>query len=332
MNNETKEIFYNHHNETDDIANYFFIFEFNNSEIKNIISSLYEGMEFYFPKIYSSQMFYIKGKQNYYYLKLENNYTFIYNYIYGSYLDYNVMKFEINSSYELFHFITEKNSRGKPYSVDIYSYYAGTIVFGALDNIEWLFIMQFEYNMRNKGIIELKSGETRNQIIENGHFPLYYYLNIKNNEYINIDINLGLKFIDSDLWTTNFDINGYILNEDNMKRKINGEYIKLENPIKGNYSNKYNVGLLQVNQEKKYNDSNYLLIEILNKDTLNINSSILIEFITKENHEDIYFMPINQYIIETFNGNNHTIRDKNDYHIFVNQREIFKIIIELSPE
>ena len=330
--NETKEIFYNHHNETDDIANFYFIFEFNNSEIKSIISSLYEGMQLYFLNIYSSQMFYIKDNETQYFFRLEKNYTLIYNYIYGSYVNINYMYFNYQDIEEMPFIITEKNSRGKPVSIDLHFHDVGSIILLILDNIEWLFTFQLEYNMRNKGIIELKSGETRNQIMETGYFPLYYYLKIKNNDYINIDINLGLKYLNSTLWTTNFEINGYIFDEDTIKRKINGEYINLEKPIKGNYSNKYNVGLLQINQEKKYNDSNYLLIEIMNKDSLNINSSILIEFIIKENHEEIYFMPINQYIIESFDGNNDTIRYNNDYHIFVNQRAKYTVIIEFSPE
>ena len=43
--------------------------------------------------------------------------------------------------------------------------------------------------MQNKGIIEVKSGEARSQIIENGYFPLYYYLKIKDQNDINIDVN-----------------------------------------------------------------------------------------------------------------------------------------------
>ena len=43
-------------------------------------------------------------------------------------------------------------------------------------------------------------------------------------------------------------------------------------------------------------------------------------------------MPINQYIIETFDDNNNEIRDENKYHIFVNQKGNYEVWIELSPE
>ena len=63
-----------------------------------------------------------------------------------------------------------------------------------------------------------------------------------------------------------------------------------------------------------------------------INSPLLVELIVKEYNGDIYFLPINQYIIETFDDYNNTIRDKNKYHIFVNQKGNDEVWIELSPE
>ena len=37
--------------------------------------------------------------------------------------------------------------------------------------------------MRNKGVTEIESGETRSQVMESGTFPLYYYLKLKNEDY-----------------------------------------------------------------------------------------------------------------------------------------------------
>ena len=186
--------------------------------------------------------------------------------------------------------------------------------------------------MRNKGIIEIKSEETRNQIIRSGHFPLYYYLKIQNDDYININVNIGLNNLDNTYLDNNFEIKGYILDEDTINRKINGEYIQLGEPIYGYYSNKFNTGIVQVNKEKKYNDSNYLLIEIINIEKFKINSFLLVQIVTKENNKETYFMPIYQYLIETFNDINDTIRNKNKYHIYVNQRGDGPIFIEMSPE
>ena len=196
---------------------------------------------------------------------------------------------------------------------------------------EWIFVLKLEYNMRNKGIIEIKSGEARSQIIESGNFPLYYYLKIEVEDYIHLDVNLRLNSFDDSVMKNKFDINGYLVNEDTIKRKINEEYIQLPTAIKGYYSNMYKVGLLEINQRKIYDDNNYLLIEIMNNNTINISSSILVDFIIKENNQDIYFMPINEYIIETFNDFNGTIRDKNNYQLFINQKETSQIVLEISP-
>ena len=116
-----------------------------------------------------------------------------------------------------------------------------------------------------------------------------------------------------------------------IKRKINGEYIQLNNPINGYYSNKFKVGLLEVNQNKTDNN-NYLLIEIANIELRVINSYLLVEFVTREYHQDVYFMPINQYIIETFDDKNNLTRAENKYQIYVSQRATSQVMIELSPE
>ena len=131
--------------------------------------------------------------------------------------------------------------------------------------------------------------------MRSGHFPLYYYLKIKNEDYINININLRLNSYDDSIMKNFFDIKGYLLNEENFKRKINGEYIQLQNPINGTYSNIFKIGLLEINQKKVNDNDDYLLIEIINNDKLDISSLLLVELVTKENNQDIYFMPINHF-------------------------------------
>ena len=85
------------------------------------------------------------------------------------------------------------------------------------------------------------------------------------------------------------------------------------------------------NNTLEYNYS-YVLIEIINLNNPDINSNLLVELIVKEYYEDVYFMPINQYMIETFNGANGTIRSENKYHIFVDMRDDSQVFIDLSPE
>ena len=76
----------------------------------------------------------------------------------------------------------------------------------------------------------------------------------------------------------------------------------------------FKAGLLQVNQ-KIDNNKNYILIEISSKDQLSFNSYILLEIVTKEYNDNIYFLPINQYIIETFDGENNETRTENKYYL-----------------
>ena len=183
--------------------------------------------------------------------------------------------------------------------------------------------------MNNKGIEEIKSGETKSQFIIDGYFPFYYYLKIKNKTHINVDINIRLNSYNETLLENNFEIKGYILNEDKIKRKINGEYIRLEHPIKGYYSHIFKVGLLQVNQ-KIENENNYLLIEIQTKNQVEIISYLLVELVTKENNDDYFFIPINQYVIETFDGENNETRRENKYYLSSSEKYYDQVLIELS--
>ena len=83
-NNETKDIFYIYHcNNTNEIDYYIFTFEFNNNEIKSIISTFIDNIKYYYPHIYSSQMFYIISFNKTSLYNVNNKYTLIYKYIYG---------------------------------------------------------------------------------------------------------------------------------------------------------------------------------------------------------------------------------------------------------
>ena len=335
IENEASEIFFVYYapNNQDDTNNgidcIFFTFEFRNSKIKDITSSLVDSITDYYPQIYSSQMFYNIGFYKKCLYNVSNNYTLIYKFIngtdyYNGWVDINFLNYKT--------FFANRNFRGKPYAFDIDSE-TTEIVHRVSEGGEYLIIIKLEYIMRNKGIIEIQSGETRSQIMKSGSFPLYYYLRLKDKDYVNIDVNLRLNSFDDSVMKNNFDILGYLLDEDTIKRKINGEYIQLSNPINGIYSNKFKLGLLEVNKKKTQdNSNNYLLIEIRNMDTARINSYLLVELVTREYNQEIYFLPINQYIFETFDGDNDQIREYNKYNIFVSMRIKDHVMIELSPE
>ena len=325
---EEKKFIFIYNDFSNDVDYYFFKFEFSNQKIKNIISSFCENIETISPQIYSSQMFYFFNFSKMYQFELKNNYTLNYKYIYGT---LNVSGFMDISFLKYITFFTNRNFRGKPFAIDLGKENPNITI--RMTNAELFFYFRLEYNMQNKGVEEIKSGETKSQIMTKGNFPLYYYLKITDEFYINLDINLRLNSYDDSVLKNNFDINGYLLDEDSMKRKINGEFINLPKAIKGMYSNKYKVGLIQVNQMRsKNNNDSYLLIEIMNNDQNFINSELLVELVAKENKPGFYFLPINQYIIETFDGENNTIREKNQYYMNINQIGANQVLLELSPE
>ena len=328
VSNEEKEFVYVYNEINNDINYFLFKFEFENSEIKNIISSLRDTISDLSLQIYSSQMFYIHNFEKIFHFKLKNNYTLIYNYIFGADKKAGQMKMPFLNNKT---FYSNGNFKGKPFELDINHNISNISVKIITDDL--MFFFQLQYNMINKGIIEIKSGETKNQIISNGAFPLYYYLKIKNQNYINVEVNLRLNSYDDTVMKNDFNIKGYLLDDDTIKRKINGEYIQLINPIEGYYSNILKVGLIKINQNKENcNNCNYLLIAITSLQDLYINTDILVELVSKEYSSEYYFLPINQYIMESFDGDNSLILDKKQYYMSIKQRGEDQILIELSVE
>ena len=322
--NEPKEFIFLKNDGVNDAANYLFKYEFKNNEIRNLLSSFSDKIEEFFPQIYSPQMFYFYNFNKTTKFNVQNNYTLNYKYIHGitGWIDLSFLG-------NIQHFHSNKNFKGRPFSfpIDKNTTY---IKYYLKVNGEIIFYFQLIYNRKNKAIEEIKSGETISQIMNNNYFPLYYYLECKNKSYANIDVNLRLSSYNETAMQNIFEIKGYMLDEDTIKRKINGEYIQPKEALFGNYSDKFRVGFLQVNQAIIKNQY-FLLIEIINKDVSYITSYLLVDLATKEYSGEIYFMPINQYLIETFNDTNTTIRKENQYFINVNQRESSDIILEFSP-
>ena len=308
-----------------DVDFYLFKLEFPNDEIKDIKSSFTDTIEELYPQIYTMQMFYISNvsllsKTNYF-SNLVNNYTLKYQYVNGNGGKVNVslLNFQVFSS--------SRNFKGKPLEFPLES--DTTNVTCLTENKNYVYFLELIYNMKNKGVKEVKSGETISNFINGGHFPLYYYLKIKNEKYINVDINIRLNSYNDSLLHNEFTINGYVFNEEIIKRKINGEFINLINPIKGNYSDAFKLGLLQINRKIEDNN-NYILIEIINDGNINIDSFMLLEIVTKEYNDDEYFLPVNQYIFETFDGENDEIRTENKYYLSSKEKGGDLALLEIS--
>jgi hypothetical protein len=126
---------------------------------------------------------------------------------------------------------------------------------------KFIYYIELKHNLQSQEIEELKQGKPLVKFTNKTFFPLYFSYKIQNTIYININVNLK---INEDIKTENYDyiINGYIINEDTINRKTNGEYVEIPAPTKGNYSNAYGIGLLQINETNNSIDTQYLLIEI----------------------------------------------------------------------
>jgi hypothetical protein len=172
-----------------------------------------------------------------------------------------------------------RNFRGKPIGIQV-SDKTKNMSFTGFSSFYYIFYMKLNYKIKENGIEEVISGETKSAIMTEGHFPLYYYLDLKKKTNINVDINIRLNSYDDSLLRNDFEIKGYIVGEDIIQRKIKGEYIDFKGyeNILGTFIEGYNFGLLQIN--KNYiNENDFILISITNKDKEYFNSSLLVEIV-----------------------------------------------------
>ena len=288
---------------SEDIDYYIFKFEFQNGELKNIISAFYIDKTALYPQIYSYQMFY--EEQALFNLNLKDYYTLYYQQIYG---EMNTITFTISDSRERYF----SNTLKKPlsYSIDPKTTYITFI--GLRTNI--VSFMKLKYNKQQKVIEEIKSGEALNQLINEKNFPLYFYVKAKNTNYINIGISFKIIRQDNETELNNYELKGYILDEKTIQRKINGEYIILNSPINGQYSDTLKFGFLQINQNA-VNNNNYILIEIKSLNKNDCESYFLVELVAKEYNQGTFFLPMNQYMFEKFDIENNDALTENKYYL-----------------
>ena len=317
-----------------EISHFIFRFEFSEGGIKNIISSFSYKSNEHFPQIYTSRMYFLYDKDLYFNYSLINNYKLVYQWLNGckGNIKLNLLGFENN-------IYSSRNFRGKPMVIPVTNEHKYMIF--EVSKTEFIFYFKLNYNMRNKGMEEIISGESRSEIINHANFPLFYYLNLRKKEDINVDINIRINSYSFFEFKNNFEIKGYIVDKDVINKKKKGKLIVLkeEDGIIGTYCEWFGLGLLKLNK-KSIKDNEYLLISISNKGKSIINNSyVIVEIVNKEyfGNYDAYFMPINQYMIETFQINENKTRAYNKYYIDVNDkyRHDYKndsdVFIEFSP-
>ena len=331
-NVEMKYIYINENNNIN-INKFLFKFEFREGGIKSIISTFTDKSKYDFPQIYSTKMYYINQNNIHFNYSLKHNYSLTYKWIGGQTGLINISEFEHS-------FLTNKNFRGKSIVVKFSNQTKEMTIDSSKGYLIFSIMLNYIKNTQKMRAEEIKLGEVRSEIIKEGCFPLYYYLNLKNKKIVNVDINIRINSYNFLLVKNNYEIKGYILNEDSINKIIKGEDIQLKNEksINGTYIEIYGLGFLQINKND-IKDNDYVLISINNKDQKYFNSTLLIEIVSKEYYEKLeeYFLPINKYLIESFNINDISKRTINKYFLDMNDQynpnfnNNSNIIIEFSP-
>ena len=213
-----------------------FKFEFEDNNPKNILSTFSNENNLNYPQIYSPKLYRLLfNTSNVFNYNLNSGNCFlIFKLIYGS----GIISFENYPTIDI-----NENFIGKPI----------TIHFSEIQNIyfknnkegNFIFYTKLNYVNQKSNIKEINYDESMNELFFNVKFPIFYY--IKYNNQDNIDINFRIikkKDINS---TIDIKISGYALNSDMLKRKLNGEFIELKEPIIGKYDKSFKNGLLQIN-------------------------------------------------------------------------------------
>jgi hypothetical protein len=104
---------------------------------------------------------------------------------------------------------SSRNFRGKPIAIQVSNKHK--LMKFTVTGKEFIFYYKLNYNMINKGVEEIIIDETRSEIINNAHFPLYYYINLRKKEDINLDINVRINSYNFLELKNDFEIKGYII-------------------------------------------------------------------------------------------------------------------------
>ena len=297
-----------------------FKFEFEDNKPKNILSTFSNEKDLNYPQIYSPKLYTIFNASKLFNYNLNNGNCFlIFELIYGR----GIIFFDNYPTIDM-----NENFIGKPI----------TIQFSEVKNIycksnkeeNFIFYLKLKYINQKSNIKEINYDESLNELLFNIQFPIFYY--IKYNNQDNIDINFRIINTKDINTTTNIKISGYALNQDKLKRKLNGEFIELKEPIIGKYDKSFKNGLLQINETiiNKYFKNygmEYILIKIDADNYENfICNSLSVEIIAMSKNNGSYLIPVNQYIMGYISFNKIIYLIKNNV-----MDKKTDIIIEFSP-
>ena len=203
---------------------------------------------------------------------------------------------------------------------------------------EFTYYIQLITSLKIIEIEELKQGKPLIKFMNKTSFPLYYYYKIRDKKYININANLRFNE-DNKFENYNYSVKGYIIDEDTLNKKIDGENIITPTPYEGKYSEAYGITYLQVNKimaEEDFLKQQYLFIVLEKNGDMQDESNLslfFIETMVKE-YDDIneFFLPKHIYFIDTFDNAKNQIREENRYYIFNPKGNTIQPVIELSSQ
>ena len=304
-----------------DLQSILFEFEFEDNKPKTILSMFTNDKDISSPKFYSSQIYILFNSSKEFNFNFNyENCLLIFKFISGSgtISSGGYSKIEANS-----------NNFGKPITIPISK--VKKIIFKSEES--FIYHLDLKYVNPKSGTRELIVGESLNEILLDTQFPIYYYLKIGNQD--NIDINFRIINLEKGNITTNIFINGYMIDNEALERKLNGEFIELTESIKGQYDQIFKNGILQINEtiinkfvkniNSKDNKKEYILIKIDGEHY--IENDLSIEIIAMSNDKGYYLVPVNQYIMgySAFNNTKYLIKN----NLIDNNTN--DIIIEFSP-
>ena len=305
-----------------DIEYFLIKFDFKNCDMKIIISSFGNRVYEEYPQIYSTQMFYINNFTKIHHFKLKNNFLGYYQYLGGK-------------SGILGDLFSAEDFKGKLISFPVE--YGNDLDIEVKTN-EFTYYLQLIPNLKIIEIEELKQGKPLIKFTNKTSFPLYYCYKIMDRDNININANIRFNEYNKSL-NYNYSIRGYIIDENTINKKTNGEIIEIPSPYEGNYSDAYGIAFLQVNRHTKedtFFNAQYLLIEIEKNDDSEEKSDLLlffVETIVKEyDNFNEFFLSPKIYFIDTFDDAEKRIREANRYSIFNPKGDKIKPVIEISSQ
>ena len=287
-NNSTQSHFED--GEDNNVDSIMFEFEFNDNQTKHILLTFFDNKNDFSPHLYASQIYEFNfNKTLNFSMPDKNDFSLVCSWISG------YGQIDLKDTMEPSILGLSNNFKGKPFFISLSD--LSIIMFNNCMN--FIFYIKLNKIMANNGVSELTFGASMNELTINKPFPLFYYIKYTKNL---MDLNFRMVNYQEEIsknTTTIFDIEGYIMEYEYIEKKMKGEYIKLENPIKGFYDLDFKNGLLHIN-EANFVEDRYLLIKIdkNNKDLFYPN---IIQIITlNKNNENEYILPINQYIVGFF--------------------------------